>query len=160
MAIIPKASWGARVTVVYTKLNQTPSARRLSIPRADQHLGSLGTGRILIFDAVSSYDQITAYKYTIPRTSFYIPTGLYEWLVVPQGVVRRPAGSSVDQRNHHRLAQVAAYLDDVIVIDSDPTATSGRYEPFSSACANTASNACLRETARLYDRRGRSRRIC
>ena len=60
---------------------------------------------------------------TVPLTAFCTPTGLYEWLVMPQGSSASP-GWFVKVINEviKGLAQVAAYLDDVIVFDSDPTA--------------------------------------
>ena len=59
----------------------------------------------------------------MPFTAFFTPTGLYEWLVMPQGSSASP-GWFVNVINQviKGLKQVAAYLDDVIVFDSDPIA--------------------------------------
>ena len=76
-----------------------------------------------MLDLVSSFHQITAHKDTIPLTAFCAPTGLYEWVVMPQG---SSASSEwfvkVSDEVIKGLEQVAAYLDDVIVFDFDPTA--------------------------------------
>ena len=68
------------------------------------------------------FHQITAHKDTLPRTAFCTPTGLYEWLVMPQSSSASP-GWFVKVINEaiKGLEQVAAYLDDVIVFVSDPT---------------------------------------
>ena len=76
------------------------------------------------FDLVSSFHQIAAHKDTVPLTAFGTPKGLYEWpLIMPQGSSTKP-GWFVKVINEviKGLEQVAAYLDDVIVFDSDPTA--------------------------------------
>ena len=81
LVVIPKKSGGARITVNYKKLNQTSKLSQLPIPRVDQVLDSLGSGRVLsLFDLVSSFDQINAHKDTVPLTAFCTPTSLYEWL--------------------------------------------------------------------------------
>ena len=74
-----------------------------------------------LFDLVSSFHQIKAHENTVPLTAFCTPTGLYEWLVMPQGSSASP-GWFVKVINEviKGLKQVAAYLDDVIVFDSDP----------------------------------------
>ena len=90
----------------------------------DQVLDSLGKGRVFsLFDLVSSFHQITAHKDIVPLTAFSTPTGLCKWLVIPQGSSVLP-GWFVKVINEviKGLAQVAAYLDDVIVFDSDPAA--------------------------------------
>ena len=90
----------------------------------DQVLDSLGKGRVFsLFDLVSLFHQITTHKDTVPLTAFCNPTGLYKWLVLPKGSSASP-GWFVRVINEvaKGLEQVAAYLDDVIVFDSDPTA--------------------------------------
>ena len=52
----------------------------------DQVLDSLGKGRVFsLFDLVSPFHQITAHKDTVILTAFSTLTGLYEWLIIPQG---------------------------------------------------------------------------
>ena len=90
----------------------------------DQVLDSLGSGRVFsLFDLVSSFHQIKAHKGTVPLTAFCTPTGLYERLVMPQGS-SASTGWFVKVINDviTDLKQVAAYLDDVNVLDSDPIA--------------------------------------
>ena len=106
------------------KLNGISRLSQLPIPRMDQVLDSLGKGRDFSpFDLASSFHQTTAHKDTVPLTAFCTPTDLYEWLVMPQGSSASP-GWFVKVINEvtKGLEQVVAYLDDVIVFDSDPQA--------------------------------------
>ena len=122
LVVIPKKHGGVRITVNYKKLNQISKLSQLPIPRVDQVLGFLGSGWVFfLFDLVSSFHQIAAHKDTVPLTAFCTPTGLYEWLVMPQGSSASP-GWFVKAINEviKDLNQVAAYLDDVIVFSSDP----------------------------------------
>ena len=74
-----------------------------------------------MFDLVSSFHQLKAHKDTASLTAFCPPTVLYEWLVVPQGSSASP-GWFVKVINEMitDVKQVAAYIDDGIVFDSDP----------------------------------------
>ena len=81
----PEESGSVRIIVNYKKLNQISKLFQLPIPRADQVLDSLGSGRVFSpFDLGSSFHQIKAYKDAMPLTAFCTPTGLYEWLVILQ----------------------------------------------------------------------------
>ena len=124
LVVIPKKSGGVRITENYKKLNQISNLSQLPILRLDQVFDSLGKGRKLsLFELVSSFHQITAHKDAVLLTAFCTPTGLYEWLAMPQGSSASP-GWFVKVINEviKGLAQVAAYLDDVIVFVSDPAA--------------------------------------
>ena len=108
----------------YKKLNQISKLSQLPIPRVDQVRDSLGSGRVFsLFDLVSSWHQIKAHKDTVPLIAFCTPTGLFEWIVMPQGSSASP-GWFVRVINEviNDFKQVAAYLADVIVFDSDPIA--------------------------------------
>ena len=90
----------------------------------DPVLDSLGKARVFpLFDPVSSFHQITAHKDALPLTAFCTPKGLYEWIAMPQGSSASPGWFvKVIDEVIKGLEQVAAYLDDVIVFASDPTA--------------------------------------
>ena len=124
LGIIPKKFGGVRITVNYKKLNMISSLSQLSIPIVDQVLDSLGKGQVFsLFDLVSSFHQITAHEDIVPLTAFYTPTGLHEWLFVPQGTSASPEWFlKVINEVVKGLEQVVAYLDDVIVFKSDLTA--------------------------------------
>ena len=75
-----------------------------------------------LFDLVSSFHQITAHKDTVPPTAFCSPTGLYEWLVIPQRCSASPGWVvKVLSKVTKGLEQVTAYLDDVMVFSDLPT---------------------------------------
>ena len=73
-----------------------------------------------LFDLVSSFHRIKAHNDTMPLTTFCTPSDLYEWLGMPQGSRASPGWFvNVITKVIKDLKQVAAYLDDVIVLDSD-----------------------------------------
>ena len=124
MAAIPRKDGGIRITIDYKKLNAVSSLGQLLIPRVDEILDALGKGRIFSpFDLVSSFHQITIDKDTIPLTASCTCDRLLERLVMPQGSNAAP-GWFVKVINEviKGLERIAAYLDDIIVYDSDPAA--------------------------------------
>ena len=85
LGVISKKCGGVRITVNYKNLNKISSLSQLSIPRVDQVLDYLGKGRVFsLFDWVPSFHPIV-HKDTVTLTAFCTPTGLYEWLIIPQG---------------------------------------------------------------------------
>ena len=74
------------ITVKHKKLNQISKLSQLPIPRVGQVIDTIGSGRVFsLLGFVSSFHQTKAHKDTVPLTAFCTPTGLYEWLVMPQG---------------------------------------------------------------------------
>ena len=54
LVVIPETSGGVRIIMNYKKLNQISKFSQLPIPRVDQVLDSLGSGRVFsLFDLVS-----------------------------------------------------------------------------------------------------------
>ena len=123
MVAIPKKDGDVRIPINYKKLNAISSLGQLPIPRVDEVLDSLGKGRIFsLFDLVSSFHQITIDKDTILLTAFCTPDRLLEWLVTLQGSSAPPSWFvKVIGEVIKGLKRVAAYLDDIIVFDPDPT---------------------------------------
>ena len=100
----------------------------------DQVLDSLGSGRVFsLFDVVFSFHQIKAPKDTDPLAAFCTPTGLNKWFVMSQGSSASPRWFKVINEVINDLKQVAAYLDDVIVFESDPVAHVQKIAPSSNA---------------------------
>ena len=62
LVVIPKKSGGVRITVNYKKLNQISKLSQLPIPRVDQVLDSLGSGRVF-----SLFDFCLLYTSPSPR---------------------------------------------------------------------------------------------
>ena len=102
--VIPKKFGGVRITVNYKKLNQVnykklKQIRKLSqqpIPRVDQILDCLGSGRVFsLFDLVSSFHQIKAHnKDTVPLTAFAHPRASTSGSSCPRAAALHLGGSS------------------------------------------------------------------
>ena len=72
LVVIPKNSGGVRIPVNCKKLNQIRTLSQLRIPRVNEFLDRLGSGRVFsLFDLVSSFHQITAHTDTVPLTAFF-----------------------------------------------------------------------------------------
>ena len=79
VVVIPKKSGDIRITVNYKKLNKLSILGQLPIPRVDEVLDRLSTGRIFsLLDLVFFLHQITVHKGTIPLTAFCTLTRLFE----------------------------------------------------------------------------------
>ena len=77
----------------------------------------------------------------MPLTAFCMPTGLYEWLVMPQDSSASPGWFvKVIDEVIKGLKQVAAYLDDVIVLILIRRRMSRRFAPSSSAFESITSS--------------------
>ena len=123
VVFVPKKPGEIRITVNYNELDKLSILDQLPIPRVDEVLDKRGTGQTFsLFDLVSSFHQITVHKDTIPLTVFCTPTRLFERLVMPQGSSAAP-GWFVKVINEviKGLDRFAAYLDDTIVFDADPS---------------------------------------
>ena len=128
------------------KLNNISILGQLPIPRLDEILDKMGRGRIFsLFDLVSSFHQTTVHKDTILLTAFCRPTRLFEWLVMPQ-VSKAAPGWFVKVINEviKGLANVAAYLDEVIVSSRIPPLTSSPLRDCSNRYVNTTSSSSRR----------------
>ena len=98
LVVIPKTSAGVSITVNYKKLIQISKLCRLPIPRVNQVLDFLGSGRVFsLFDLVFSFHQIKAHKDTVPLTAFCTPTGLYEGSVCLRAAALRLVVRKGDQ---------------------------------------------------------------
>ena len=92
LVCIPNNSGGIRITVNYQKLNKVNEILQIAIPRVDEVLDTLGGGSVFsVFDLFSGITQLTIHPDTIPLTVFCTPSGLYEWLRMPQGAAGAPA---------------------------------------------------------------------
>ena len=70
LMVLSKKCGGVRITVYYKILNHISILSQLPISRVGQFLASLGKGRVFsLFDVVSSFYQITARRFALPRSS-------------------------------------------------------------------------------------------
>jgi hypothetical protein len=81
-----------RVVHDYRELNERTVKDHTPLPRQDEILellvNAVVRGKI---DLVNAYYQILMYTDDIHKTAFKTPFGLYEWLVMPQGLCNAPA---------------------------------------------------------------------
>ena len=92
MVCVPKKSDGIPIPVNYQKLNKVTEISQIAIPRVDEVLDTLSGGSVFsVFDLFSGFIQLTIHPDIIPLTALCTPTGLYEWLCMPQGVAGAPA---------------------------------------------------------------------
>ena len=124
LVCIPKTSGGIRITANYQKLNKVNEIPQIAIPRVDEVLDTLGGGSVFsVFDLFSGFTQLTIHPDTIPLTAFCTPSGLYEWLRMPQGAAGAPACFvSVMRLVTNSLDNIRMYLDDAIGSNDSPTA--------------------------------------
>lgn len=122
LVVIPKKNGDLHVTVNFKKLNAISELGKQPLPRVDATFDQLRSAKIFsLFDFTSSFHQIINDKDTVPLTAFCTPTRLLEWLVMPQGASQSPRWfMRVINEVIDNLKRVLAYLDDVIVYDTDP----------------------------------------
>ena len=118
----PKKSWRRLDHREKTQPDQQSQPAAYSSRGPSPRLPGEGAGVLsLRFSLLAPPD--TVHKDTVPLAAVCTPTGLYEWHVMPQGSGVSPGWFvKVINETFKGLAQVVAYLDDVIVFDSDPTA--------------------------------------
>ena len=124
LVCVPKKSGGLRITVNYQKLNKVTEIPQIAISRVDEVLDTLGGGSVFsVCDLFSGFTQLTTHPDAIPPTAFCTPSGLYEWLRMPQGAAGAPAWFvSVMRLVTNGLNSIRMYLDDAIGSNDSPTA--------------------------------------
>jgi hypothetical protein len=107
-----------RVVHDYRALNENTVPDHTPLPRQDEIMTASAKGKIRgKIDLVSAYYQLGMHPDDIHKTAFKTPFGMYEWLVMPQGLRNAPASfqryMNYVLRNYiGRFCYV--YLDDII----------------------------------------------
>ncbi|CAM9342467.1 unnamed protein product, partial [Sphacelaria rigidula] len=111
-----------RLTVNYQRLNAVTAVPRIPLPRIDEIIHSLGRGKLFsTFDMQPGYHQLVMDPDSIEMTALCTPSGLYEWLVTPQGASGAPgAFRRVMFRVTDGLPNCKIYLADAVVQDINP----------------------------------------
>ena len=122
LVVVRKKNGKIRLTVNYQRLNAVTKIARLPLPRIDEIIDSLGGGKVFSnFDMQSGYHQLVMDPNSIELTAFCTPSGLYEWLVTPQGAAGAPgAFQRVMFRVTDGLPKCHMYLDDAVCHDCTP----------------------------------------
>ncbi len=120
IVLVDKKDGSPRFCVDYRKLNAVTKKDKYPLPRIDDCLG--GNKYFSTFDLASGYWQIPVNEADQEKTAFISHTGLYEFNVMPFGLVNAPA---TFQRFMDRCLaglkwrSLLVYLDDIIVFSKD-----------------------------------------
>ena len=125
---VDKPGGGKRLVIDYKALNDVTIRDLYSIPDLNVLLAQL-SGYLLFsnYDMRHGYYHVPLDRATKHRTAFITPYGLYEWNVLPMGLVNAPAifqrvvDTVVDPIKHENMA----YLDDIITKTKDPFQVNG-----------------------------------
>ncbi|MCH1581922.1 MAG: macro domain-containing protein, partial [Flavobacteriales bacterium] len=119
VVLVPKKTGGWRVCVDYRRLNGITKKDVFPLPRIDATLDSMGGSKFFTaMDLTSGFWQVGMDEKSREKTAFITPDGLYEYKVMPMGLVNAPA---TFQRLMHRVlaplgvGYALVYLDDVMV---------------------------------------------
>jgi hypothetical protein len=126
---VPKKDADGNVTDLravfdYRKVNLNTIPDRYPIPHIESLLDRLGKAKIFSkIDLKSGYWQLLVRIEDRPKTAFSCGSGLYEWVVLPFGLMNAPA---TFQRTIDRLLKallgkcVAAFFDDILIFSNTP----------------------------------------
>ncbi|GBB99189.1 hypothetical protein RclHR1_03440022 [Rhizophagus clarus] len=127
VVIIEKKGGDKRLCIDYQKLNAITKADAYPLPRIDDLLKNLRSATwFTTLDLASGYWQVQMSEEDIEKTAFITPFSLYEFLVMPFGLVY---ALGTFQRLMNYILQdflgifVAVYLDDVIIYTRGPLET-------------------------------------
>lgn len=121
---VPKPGNKLRFCVDFRGLNQRtvvdPDNKHV-IPRQVELMDSLkGAAVFSTLDLASGYYQLAMEPNSRPLTAFPTPYGLYQWRVMPMGLMNAPAifqrAMNTILREHIRAGYCLVYLDDIIVL--------------------------------------------
>ena len=123
MVLVRKKDGSLRFCVDYRKLNSVTKPDVFPMPRIDDMLDQLGKSRYFsTLDLASGYWQIRVVPSSQEKTAFIAPQGLYEFRVMPFGLMNAPA---TFQRMMQKVLMglnppdgpdfVSVYVDDVLV---------------------------------------------
>ncbi|ATV81254.1 polyprotein [Grapevine badnavirus 1] len=111
-----------RMVFNYKRLNDLTNKDQYSLPGISTIMKKVGNSRIYSkFDLKSGFHQVAMHPDSIEWTAFWVPDGLYEWLVMPFGLKNAPA---VFQRKMDHCFKgtedfIAVYIDDILVFSEN-----------------------------------------
>ncbi len=113
-----KPSGKIRLCVNYRELNKRAKFEATPIPRMDDVIEKVGDARYLSkLDLNRGYHQIPLSKASMERSAFILPSGLFEWTVLPFGLHAAPASFARLMSTVTRKVQACCthYFDDLVV---------------------------------------------
>lgn len=120
IVLVAKPDGSMRFCVDYRKLNEATRKDAYPLPRIDDSLDALGGSKwFCTMDLQSGFWQVEMDPEDRPKTAFSTTKGLYEFNVMPMGLVNSPATFERLMENVLRGLQweeCLVYVDDIIVM--------------------------------------------
>ena len=126
-----------RMVYDYRKLNANTHKDQYSLPGINTIIKRVGNSKIYSkFDLKSGFHQITMDPESIPWTTFIVPDGLFEWLVMPFGLKNAPAVFQRKMDNCFKGTEeyISAYIDDILVFSENITEHRNHLDIFFKIC--------------------------
>ena len=117
---VSKKNGELRLVVDYRGLNAQTQPDKFPLPLIDVVLDKMHGAKIFSrLDLRNGFYQIRMQPSDIFKTSFTTPLGLYEWVVMPMGLINAPASfQRVMTDIFNDLPFVQVYMDDIVVHSS------------------------------------------
>ena len=116
MLLVKKKNSSLRMCVDYRQLNKVTIKNKYPLPRIDELTDQLrGASVYWKIDLWLGYHQIQVKKEDIPKTTFRMHYGHYEYLVMPFGVTNAPV-IFMNQILHQYLDKfIVVFIDDILI---------------------------------------------
>nr|AYH52631.1 ORF3 [Dioscorea bacilliform AL virus 2] len=111
-----------RMVFNYKRLNDNTHKDQYSLPGINTIIQRVGQSKIYSkFDLKSGFHQVAMDPDSIEWTAFWVPEGLFEWLVMPFGLKNAPAVFQRKMDNCFRGTEkfIAVYIDDILVFSQN-----------------------------------------
>ncbi|CEJ16363.2 polyprotein [Mulberry badnavirus 1] len=111
-----------RMVFNYKRLNDLTHKDQYSLPGIQGIIARVGRAKIFSkFDLKSGFHQVAMHPESIPWTAFWVPQGLYEWLVMPFGLKNAPAIFQRKMDNCFMGTEefIVVYIDDILVFSQN-----------------------------------------
>lgn len=114
---VSKKNGELRLVVDYRGLNSQTQPDKFPLPRIDALIDNMSGAKVFTrLDLRNGFYQIRMKPGDIYKTSFSCPLGLYEWTVMPMGLINAPASFQRVMTDIFKDLQfVQVYMDDIVV---------------------------------------------
>ncbi|KYO28482.1 hypothetical protein Y1Q_0016908 [Alligator mississippiensis] len=122
VVLVQKQDGTIRFCVDYRKLNAITTPDAYPKPRMDTLLDRLGPAKVILTLSLSKgFWQMTLDPDAIARSAFTIPMGLYEFIVLPFGMLNSPASFQILINNLLQGCEqfAMAYIHDITIFSQD-----------------------------------------